>query len=413
MSAPGASPLDDAVRANMERNLQLLPVWWVLRWAWLGEAIWVIYLIDVRGLTLGQVLLFEAAYSTVVVLVEVPTGILADRFGRRPMLIAGSLGWGAAFTTFGLATTFETLLGSYILFAIGYSLFSGADTAFLFDTLRTLGRGDEFARRAGRLNGVSTVVTALFTLAGSLMVRWTPLAWPMVLSGVFSLVAAASALPLREPPAVERATSFFQAGASATRRAVRTPQLRWAIAIAAVAQVGATIVFITFQPIVIDAGAPVWSLGGFATAILLVSGLGGWSSGTLLGRYGLNRTLRVLVAFTGLALFSGAFEVLWLFPLFILPAFVFEAVHPLVADYLARRVPDGERATMLSINELAAQIGGIVVTVALGIAVDRLGTGISLAALGVAMLLFGLGAYALWRREGDLELALPATVEAQ
>jgi len=403
MSVPTA--LHDPVREGMERNLRLLPLWWVLRWAWLGEAIWVVYLIDVRGLTLGQVLLFEAAYSTAVVLAQVPTGIMADRFGRKPMLVAGSLGWAAAFTAFGLATTFEALLGSYLLFALGFSLFSGADDAFLFDTLRTLGRGEEFAQRAGRLNAASTAVTAGFTLIGSLMVRWVPLAWPIVISGAMALVAAVSAWPLREPPAVERASSFLQAGASATRRVVRMPQLRWAIAIVAAAQVGATIVFITFQPIVIEAGAPVWSLGGFAAAILLSSGAGGWSSGMFQRGLGLDRTLRTLVAFTGLALFAGASGALWLFPIFILPAFVWNAMHPLVADYLSRRVPDGERATVLSINQLAAQIGGIVVTLALGVAVDRLGTGVSLAGLGVVMLAFGLAAYALWHREGDLELA--------
>ena len=37
--------------------------WWILRWSFLGEAVWVIYLINDRGLTLGQVLLFEAAFQ--------------------------------------------------------------------------------------------------------------------------------------------------------------------------------------------------------------------------------------------------------------------------------------------------------------------------------------------------------------
>ena len=63
----------------MRRNLRLLPWWWVLRWAWLGEGIWVIYLTDTRGLTLGQALLFEAVFSAVVIATELPTGMVADR----------------------------------------------------------------------------------------------------------------------------------------------------------------------------------------------------------------------------------------------------------------------------------------------------------------------------------------------
>ena len=77
--------------AAVERSLRLLPLWWVLRWAWLGEAIWVIYLIEDRGLTLGQVLLFDAVVFGVTVLAEVPTGVVADRYSRRLSMVLGSL----------------------------------------------------------------------------------------------------------------------------------------------------------------------------------------------------------------------------------------------------------------------------------------------------------------------------------
>ena len=74
---------DDAARRALERNLRILPWWWATRWIWLGEAIWVIYLTTDRGLTLGEVLLFQAVYSAVVIAGEVPTGMMADRWGRR------------------------------------------------------------------------------------------------------------------------------------------------------------------------------------------------------------------------------------------------------------------------------------------------------------------------------------------
>ena len=41
-------------RAALERNLRILPRWCVGRWIWLGEAIWVIFLVEGRGLTLGD-----------------------------------------------------------------------------------------------------------------------------------------------------------------------------------------------------------------------------------------------------------------------------------------------------------------------------------------------------------------------
>ena len=84
------STLDTRVRAQMERNLRVLPWWWVLRWTWLGEGIWVIYLVEQRGVTVGQVLLFEAVLATIVIVSQVPTGVIADRYGRRPTLPTGN-----------------------------------------------------------------------------------------------------------------------------------------------------------------------------------------------------------------------------------------------------------------------------------------------------------------------------------
>ena len=79
------------VDARMERSLRLLPYWWVLRYAWLGEAIWFVYLVQSRGLTVGQALLFDAVFFSSLLLSEMPTGVVADRYGRRISMLSGSL----------------------------------------------------------------------------------------------------------------------------------------------------------------------------------------------------------------------------------------------------------------------------------------------------------------------------------
>ena len=60
MSDAPATTLDPALQHSMERNLRLLSWWWWSRWFWLGEGVWVVYLKEEHGITVGQVLLFEA-----------------------------------------------------------------------------------------------------------------------------------------------------------------------------------------------------------------------------------------------------------------------------------------------------------------------------------------------------------------
>jgi MFS family permease len=396
-----ALTLDPRLSARMERNLRLLPWWWVLRWTWLGEAIWVIYLIEDRGLTLGQVLYFEAAFAAMSVLAEVPTGMAADRWGRRPMLAAGSLAWAVAFLVFGLGETIPVLLASYVLFSLGQSLFSGADDAMLFDTLQALRRGEEFAHRAGRLNARVGVAVAGFTILGGAMVRWTPLAWPMVISVVPSLVAAGAALVLTEPPQAERHSSYLRTGVEALRRVRQRPALFWTMAIFACVQGAAGIVYITLQPIVLTYGVPVWALGLFAAASMLGNAAGGWFAGPLARRLPLGRLFLGAGLLAAAAPIAGASGLLVLFPLFIVPHFAWAVVQPHVSDFLARRTPDSERATMLSINQLTAQCGTIAITLTLGFAIDRWGTGVTLTAASAILLAVVAAIVVAWQRSGD------------
>jgi MFS family permease len=402
-----ASRTDQQPTAALEHNLRWLSAWWVLRWSFLGESVWVIYLIEVRGLTLGQVLLFEAAFQAVTLLAQVPTGVLADRYGRRPMLIGASLSWAVAFVAFGLAESFAALFGSYLWFALGMALMSGADDAMLFDTLRALGRGEEFARRSGRLTGLATATSAGFALAGGLLARWTPLAWLMVASGGIALTAALLAWPVREPPREVQPRSFTATGRSALRRVWTRPAMRWAIIVVALAQLAVEVSFVVAQPVLMAAGAPVWSLGGFLAVILLGSTAGGWWAGAIGRRLGFAAALGLLAPLAVLAVAGAAAERLWLFPLMLAAPFSWNVLYPLLSDYLARRVPDDERATTLSVSQSGAQIGGIIATVTLGIAVDRGGTQPALAASAVVLLALVMAAYARWRRAGDHDIEPP------
>src|SRR4026208_667157 len=53
-------------------------------------AVWVIYLQQQRGLSLSQAALIDVTFFVAAAFAEVPTGIVADRFGRKTSLTAGA-----------------------------------------------------------------------------------------------------------------------------------------------------------------------------------------------------------------------------------------------------------------------------------------------------------------------------------
>ncbi len=400
--------------ARMERSLRLLPFWWVLRWAWLGEGIWVVYLVETRGLTIGQILLFDAVFFASLLLSEVPTGVVADRYGRRISMLWGSLLISVGFLVFALADVLPVLLTAYVLFGVGSALMSGADDAYLFDALRAVGRVREFPAVAGRLNALMTLAVAGFTIIGGLMATVTPLSWPIVASGVLSIMAASLAFRLDEPPRDpgSAADSFFATGLSAARRVVRVPSLRWAATLGALPWVAGFAAFTVWQPVLIGHEVPVVAFGWVAAGMMLVAATGGWSADWFSRRLGMSGALLLLPVIGAISLLGGSGGVLWFVPLFALAPFSQNVLHPISTVYISRRVPDSERATALSLQQFGAQFATIFLMLSLSALVSRVALGHALAGASALLLAVAIVCWLLWRRTGDRELAPPEDLAA-
>ncbi|MCA9929586.1 MAG: MFS transporter, partial [Anaerolineales bacterium] len=115
--------------------------YWAISLFWLATALPIalqVLLLQARGFTLFQLGIGMAVYSLTIVLLEVPTGGLADAVGRkRVALIAYTL---MAITSAALlaAFTFPTLIVGFILYGAGRALASGALDAWFVDALQAV-----------------------------------------------------------------------------------------------------------------------------------------------------------------------------------------------------------------------------------------------------------------------------------
>jgi MFS family permease len=120
------------VRQARHRYLILLG----LRWFPTGLLIPIVILLLLeRGLTLPQVGLVLAAQGLVVLLLELPTGGLADALGRKPVLIAASLVSLASLALLTFADSIGLLLFVFVLQGIFRALDSGPLDAWYVDAV--------------------------------------------------------------------------------------------------------------------------------------------------------------------------------------------------------------------------------------------------------------------------------------
>ena len=139
-AATPAAPRSDRP-FRVDRNLRLLNALGVATMAQPGLAIWVVYLLDFRHLTLTQVGIMEAFFWGVKLLIEIPSGAVADRFGRRATFWLGLIIEAGGVITFAFASNFPILLLSYALWSGGFSFRSGNDHAYIYDALASGWRG--------------------------------------------------------------------------------------------------------------------------------------------------------------------------------------------------------------------------------------------------------------------------------
>ena len=151
------------------------------------------------GLDATQILLVQAIFSAAGLLFEVPSGYLADVLGRRRALLMGTVGMAAGMAAYGLANSFWLFAGAEVVLAFGYSLFSGTESALIFDTLKAEARETQYTRIEGRAEAWTRVGAATAAVAGGLLAAvWLRL--PFFANAGTALVMLAIALTLVEPP---------------------------------------------------------------------------------------------------------------------------------------------------------------------------------------------------------------------
>ena len=117
---------------------------------------------------------------------EIPTGLIADAFGRRRTMIASFASYLGSFALFGFFTGYAAFASGMVLFALGEALRSGTHKAMILEHLRQRGIEDRSVAYYGKTRAASQFGSALAALLGAGAVFW---------AGSYRVVFLASMVP--------------------------------------------------------------------------------------------------------------------------------------------------------------------------------------------------------------------------
>nr|WP_255218592.1 MFS transporter [Gordonia paraffinivorans] len=124
------------------------------------------------GLSGAQISALFALWSASTVVVEVPTGVLADRFSRRWPMVLGPCVTGTGFALWVFVPSFASFAAGFVLWAIGGALRSGTAQALVYDELDAEGRAGDYARFAGAMRAASAVGVIAGTALAAPLFEW-------------------------------------------------------------------------------------------------------------------------------------------------------------------------------------------------------------------------------------------------
>jgi MFS family permease len=364
-------------RPLFRRNIPLLYAIRVLFWAHFFGAVMVPFFTEWGGLKLSQVFYLNAWFMLCSFVLEVPTGVIADFFGRKISLALGGLVAAGGALLYASGPSWMRFALAEAALAVAFTLHSGADEALIYDSLKADDNEAAAVRVLARLEACKLIGINLGTLTGS----WIAVTWgltaPMRAYALPALAVCGLSLFLREAPTGAVATTrkhylrilktggrFFWSHAALRRLSLElavTNALAWGI-------------IWLYQPLLQQSGLALkWF--GVIHATACVAQVGFLSQVERLTKLCGSRR-RLLLASTltaGIAMLLLAW-VRWLpavVPL-ILVAFAFSL--PRVAIYSAQfntLIPSAERATVLSFGSMIRTLAIVVISPLTGLLADH------------------------------------------
>ncbi|MAS32592.1 MAG: hypothetical protein CL610_01210 [Anaerolineaceae bacterium] len=315
-----------------------------------------------RGLSLFEVNALDSIVLLSVFLAEVPTGIIADRIGRKWSVVIGLLchATGELLVLFG--QSFPAFAAMCVLIGTGFAFQSGSIESLVYDTLPEKGRESAMKRAMGSIGSAGNLGFVISPLLGSLIVAGLTqdqFARAIVLTAGSIYLAALFALTLKEPPtpwesARPHPLSILRGGLGELRAS--RPLQRIAGVTIFLAFGGALIALA--PPHLVAHDAPTLLIGAslaFGSLLATFTQKYAYRLESLLGRRAglVAATTLPGLLFLLLAWASGAY------PIFILVVLIYGAGPlrvPLMSAYQNGHISSGRRATVLSLINMLAML---------------------------------------------------------
>ncbi|MCX7772481.1 MAG: MFS transporter [Clostridia bacterium] len=325
----------------------------------LSEGVWMLFL-AARGMSLVQIGLLESVFHITGMLMEVPTGFIADRYGRRFSRVLGRvMGFLSCIIMLSSHSFWLFALG-FVFTGLSYNLESGAGDALIYDTLTECGKQEEYMKVKGR-NEVCFQLARLVSLVAGGAVATISYDLAYILTLFIHLAAFGISLTFTEPNVMKAAKpdSLIQHMGESLKAVWNNRGVLPLVLHLEVFSLLYTTLYFYFQNFMKSQGYIEYQIGLILAATSVLGVIVSASAYKVENRLGDRKVVLLTGILPGLLFLAVAFtraEPLALIILASVEGFMFVVF----GDYINKRIPSEHRATLLSFEAMIFSVMMIV-----------------------------------------------------
>ncbi|MFB6640138.1 MFS transporter [Streptomyces chartreusis] len=385
----GSAAVDEAAR-NVARPFY---VYAVLANSLFQRGVFVLFLLQ-RGFSAGQVAILQTLIYLVSGLAELPTGIIADRIGRRASIVIGQVLIAGCLLGQVTSSNYWVFLTLFMGQGVGMACVSGSDTALLYDLLVRRGATASYVKIKSRFTMLGTVTSGVAIVLGGQLQQFS---WGLVYGGSAACLALAVVVLMSRVPEIRGADAVDEkdgakkhSDATAWRAMLRvaTPALVTLVVVSGLMHATLTPYIIFTQKTLSDQGAGTALVSVVISAGFFVGGLVPLLSDRANRSIGYRIVIPVSLVTLAAALGLSGFGLVWVtIAAFLVLVGIPEITAVLVDNVLNEAVPSRHRASLLSMIAFVESVLIGTGYLVLGTLMDGLGSSVGMATYAAVPLL--------------------------
>ena len=321
-----------------------------------------------NGLSLTEIMTLQGAYSLTVALFEVPSGYLADLFGRKSCIVFSTIFSFVGFLFFCFFSGFYYFLVAQILVGFAGSLISGSDSALVYDTLLQTNNKDDYAKIEGRNYAIGNFSEATAGIFGGFLAV-SSIYLPVYAQTAFIFLSIPIAFTLVEPE-IKNITSSKNSLQSifilVKSTLFESSKLRWLIVYSSAMGVATLSMAWFSQPFFIAIDLPLVLFGIFWALLNFSSGISSYNSHYFSNKFSY-KSLIYFSVIMSLSFVLLGFSIIsyGLFFIFII-YFLRGIVTPILRNEINKITSSNIRATVLSVRSFIIRVSFAILAPVLG-----------------------------------------------